>query len=96
MSGLQHASAGAHGDNSPSPRSARYGLILFTVYLLLYGSFVLLNAFAPDLMEIILVAGINCAVLSGIGLIVAALVLALLYGWLCRAAVSMRDRGASP
>ena len=36
-------------------------------------------------MEWTPVAGINLAILYGFGLIVAALVLALLYGWLCRA-----------
>lgn len=69
-------------------RNARYGLWLFAVYLLLYGGFVGINAFAPQWMEIRPVAGINLAILYGMGLIVAAFVLALLYGWLCRLAVS--------
>lgn len=65
-------------------RNARIGLVLFTLYLLLYGGFVLLNAYSPETMEWTPVAGINLAILYGFGLIVAALVLALLYGWLCR------------
>ncbi len=64
-------------------RNARIGRVLFTIYLLLYGGFVLLNAFSPETMEITPVAGINLAILYGFGLIVAAFVLALLYGWLC-------------
>lgn len=75
-----------------SSRSSRYGLILFGIYLALYGGFVSLNAFAPSLMEGILFAGINVAVGYGIGLIVAALALALLYGWLCRANAAVRDK----
>ncbi len=66
-------------------RNARIGLVLFCVYLLLYAGFVLVNAFSPDTMEITPVAGINLAILYGFGLIVAALILAFLYGWLCRA-----------
>ncbi len=65
-------------------RNARIGFVLFVVYLLLYGGFVFLNAFAADVMEITPIAGVNLAILYGIGLIVAALVLALLYGFLCK------------
>jgi uncharacterized membrane protein (DUF485 family) len=72
-------------------RNARIGLVLFAVYLLLYGGFVLLNAFAPQAMEATPVAGINLAILYGFGLIIAALVLALLYGWLCTADGDVSD-----
>lgn len=65
-------------------RNARVGLILFGVYLLLYGGFVLLNAFSPTTMERTPVAGVNLAILYGFGLIIAAFVLAMLYGFLCR------------
>lgn len=65
-------------------RNARIGLILFTVYLALYGGFVLLNAFSPDTMEVPVLAGVNLAIVYGFGLIIGALVLALLYGYLCR------------
>lgn len=65
-------------------RIARLGLILFAVYLILYGLFVLLAAFAPDVMERLPAGGINLAVWYGLGLIVAAFVLALIYGFLCR------------
>ena len=64
-------------------RNARIGLILFFVYLLLYGGFVLTNAFSPETMELTPLAGINLAVLYGFGLIISAFVLALLYGFLC-------------
>ena len=67
-------------------RNSRYGLILFSIYLALYGGFVLLNAFAPERMDRIIGGGINLAVAYGFGLIVAAFVLALGYGWLCRPA----------
>ena len=45
------------------------------------------NAFAPEMMESLPIAGINLAILYGFGLIVLALVLALLYGALCKADV---------
>ena len=64
-------------------RNARIGFWLFCVYLVLYGGFVLLNAFAPQTMEWTPLAGVNLAIWYGFGLIVAALGLALLYGALC-------------
>lgn len=81
-----------HGPKHPVPaeneavtsRRARFGLAFFAFYLLLYGGFVLLNAFAPAVMERTPLLGINVAVLYGMSLIVAAFVLALVYGWLCR------------
>ena len=65
-------------------KNARLGLQLFCVYLLLYGGFVLINTFAPEMMESTPIEGINLAIIYGFGLIVAALVLALLYGALCK------------
>ena len=64
-------------------RNARLGLILFSVYLVLYGGFVLVNAFNPDSMEWTPIEGVNLAILSGFGLIIAALLISLLYGFLC-------------
>lgn len=64
--------------------NARIGIVLFAVYLLLYGGFVFLNAFAADVMETTPIAGVNLAILYGFGLIIAALLLALLYGVLCK------------
>ena len=57
------------------------GMILFVLYLILYGGFVLLNAFAPETMEITPMAGVNLAIWYGVGLIVTAIALALIYGW---------------
>jgi uncharacterized membrane protein (DUF485 family) len=65
-------------------RVSRIGLSLFAVYLVLYGGFVLLAAFAPQWMEMTPLAGVNLAIWYGFGLIVAALVLALVYGWVSR------------
>ena len=77
-------------------RNTRLGLFLFALYLLLYGAFVVASAFAPGIMERTPIAGVNLAVLAGFGLIGAAFVLALLYGWLCRsgAAASRGNREA--
>ncbi len=62
----------------------KLGLILFGAYFVCYAAFVLVNAFAPSAMEHELLSGINLAIATGFGLIALALVLAALYGWLCR------------
>jgi uncharacterized membrane protein (DUF485 family) len=85
MVGLDHGANGPSDDDHPeiTARNTKNGLILFAVYLVIYGAFVLTNAFAPAVMENT-VAGVTLAILSGFGLIIAAFVLALVYGWLCR------------
>ncbi len=76
----------SHSDHHPETvsRNARNGLILFAVYVVLYLGFMLLNAFAPERMREPVLAGVNLAIVYGFGLIVAALVLALIYMALCR------------
>lgn len=77
----------ANNDTSPDPAAgykARLGLLLFTIYALLYCGFVAINLTMPGLMELTVFWGINLAVVYGFGLIVAALALALVYDALCR------------
>jgi len=69
----------------------RLGLGLFAVYLLLYVGFMLLCAFAPAVMELRPMGGLNLALLYGFGLIIAAVVLAMIYGGLCRVAPPPAD-----
>jgi uncharacterized membrane protein (DUF485 family) len=93
--GLDHK-PGESGDLDSlltSARNSRYGLVLFAIYLAVYTGYVWLSAFRPDLAEATPVAGVNVAVLYGFGLIVAAFVLALLYGWLCRKPVHVDGPG---
>lgn len=66
------------------PRHARYGLALFGIYVLLYGGFIALAVFNTPLMGQPVLFGLNLAITYGFGLIIAALVLALVYMWLCR------------
>jgi len=59
------------------------GLRLFLVYALTYSVFVIINLVSPTLMETIVFWGLNLAVVYGVGLILLAIVLALVYNWLC-------------
>lgn len=64
--------------------NARIGLVLFSVYLILFGGFVWLNAFSAETMQTRPLAGLNLAILYGFGLILAAIVLSLIYGLVAR------------
>lgn len=68
-------------DNSASVKS-KLGIILFTLYALIYAGFIFINVFAPGVMgkEI---GSINLAIYYGLGLIIFALVLAVIYNHYC-------------
>lgn len=83
-------------DAGTAARNSQYGLQLFAVYFAVYAGFVILNAFRPDLMERTPVAGINVAILYGFGLICGALLLSLIYGWLCKMPVSSEKNWETP
>ena len=82
MPSHDHASA-EPPDPASERHNARLGLGLFAVYLIGYAAFVAVNAFAPERMSAP-VAGVNGAVASGFGLIVGAVLLAVVYSALCR------------
>jgi len=71
-------------------RNARLGLWLFSIYCILYAGFMGLTAFSFETLAKP-VAGVNWAILYGMGLIVAALLLAVVYMILC----SKDDDGAN-
>lgn len=88
MGGFGHdpVVSGEPEDVAVSRRNARHGLVLFALYCAFYAGFVGLNAFAPATMARN-VAGIHLAVWYGLGLILAAMVLAVIYTILCHGPV---------
>ncbi len=85
MAGLHQANS---SDDSASPqeiaRNSTIGWRLFLIYSLVYGLYVAVNAFAPSWMEKVIFWGLNLAILSGFGLILFAVLMAFVYGYLCR------------
>ncbi len=65
-------------------RNSRYGMVLFLIYLFIYGGFVAISAFWPEVMAREALFGVNLAVTYGFTLIATAMFLALVYTWLCR------------
>jgi uncharacterized membrane protein (DUF485 family) len=82
-----------HSDHNEAAASrSRLGLTFFLLYVVLYAGFMGLNAFAPQLMSRTPFGGVNFATLYGLGLIIAAFVLALLYAMLS-SSENADDRG---
>jgi uncharacterized membrane protein (DUF485 family) len=86
MAGFDHSHLPPEEVRDPAVEryNARLGLVLFAVYLAAYLAYVLINAFRPAVMDELVFSGINVAVASGLGLIIGALVVAVVYAWLCR------------
>ena len=61
----------------------RLGAWMFLLYALVYAGFVIINLVRPGAMEIVLFGGLNLAVVYGFGLIIFALILALVYSQAC-------------
>lgn len=72
-------------ENSPERQyNMRLGLVLFAIYCALYAGFVFINALDAQLMDTIVLAGLNLAIVYGMALIVTALIMALIYGAMCK------------
>lgn len=97
MAGLDHGPSVPSEPDDPAvaARNARYGLVLFVFYFTFYAAFVAINAFWSDVMSMT-VGGVNLAVSYGLGLIAAAIVLALVYSWLCRGTAKRQAAGDAP
>ncbi len=65
-------------------RNSSIGIRMTLLYLILYGGFVVLSVFRPGWMGAQAILGLNLAVAYGLGLIIVAVILALVYSQLCR------------
>jgi uncharacterized membrane protein (DUF485 family) len=66
-------------------KNSRLGIWLFVIYVILYAGFMGLAAFDREMMgRPTPLGGVNVAIVYGMGLIGGALLLALLYTWLCQ------------
>lgn len=86
---MLHQPAAPSGKDPSSAYKARLGVWMFIVYALIYAGFVAINVTDPLAMEAVVAAGMNLAVVYGLGLIVIALILALIYDRMC----SSHERG---
>lgn len=61
---------------------ARVGIWMFLGYSVLYAGFILISVINPRLMELDL-GSLNLAIIYGLGLIIVALIMALIYNKIC-------------
>jgi uncharacterized membrane protein (DUF485 family) len=63
----------------------RFGILLCAIYALVYASFVAISVYDVTLMDTLMPFGLNLAIFYGLGLIVFALLLAMIYSRACAA-----------
>lgn len=81
---MLHEPASQSGPDPTAQYKARLGIWMFLVYCVAYAGFVAINVVSPDLMERTVLRGMNLAVVYGIGLILWAILLAVIYDVACR------------
>jgi len=80
---LHEPAAEVHGIDEAAAFKRRLGLILLAVYGAIYIVFIVINVASPKSMGVIVVYGLNLAIVFGFALIVIAFLLALAYNWAC-------------
>ncbi len=78
-----HEPAANVGKDLSADYKMRIGAWLFIIYCIVYAGFVLINIMSPLSMEAEIIFGLNLAVVYGFGLIIFALILALIYNHKC-------------
>lgn len=71
------------GQNAIQRYKQRLGLLLFGLYGAVYAGFIIISIYDVGLMDRIMPFRINLAAFYGIGLIVVALILSMIYSRLC-------------
>lgn len=79
---MGHGPAVKLGKDNAAGYKAKIGVSMFVVYTLIYFIFVLINVVKPEIMRS-QVIGLNLAVVYGMGLIIFAFLLALVYNHFC-------------
>jgi uncharacterized membrane protein (DUF485 family) len=80
---MLHEPAVALGKDPSFAYKRRLGVFMFLAYASIYAAFTAINVIDPRLMESVVVGGQNLAVVYGFGLIVVALIMALVYNAAC-------------
>ncbi len=89
---MLHEPAIPCGQDHAAGYKTRLGVWMFLFYAIIYAGFVAINLVKPTLMELEIVLGLNLAVVYGFGLIIFALLLAVVYSGMC----SRKERHLTP
>lgn len=80
---MDHGEAVKLGVDHASKKKSRLGVWLFFVYTAVYGIFVAIGVVNYEAMSILVYKNQNLAVMYGFGLIIFAIILGLIYNWIC-------------
>ena len=80
---MDHGPAVQYGPDNAAGFKTKLGLILFFFYAFVYGVFVFINTVNPVMMEQEIFAGLNLAIVYGFGLILFAVILGVIYNYVC-------------
>ncbi len=78
-----HEPAAQGGKDLAAAFKTSLGVKMFIFYALIYGGFICANVISPLSMETEIFLGLNLAVVYGFGLIILALIMALIYNQAC-------------
>ena len=80
---MDHGPAVELGVDLASKKKTKLGIWLFILYTIVYGIFVAIGVANYEAMSNLVLGNQNLAVVFGFGLIVLAIVMGLIYNWLC-------------
>lgn len=80
---MAHGPATQWGEDKASEYKSRLGVYLFIFYTLVYAGFIVINVVNPKLMGVKVMFGLNLACFYGFGLIFLAIIMGLIYNYLC-------------
>ncbi len=80
---MHHGPAVEMGKDNSIPLKQALGIKLFFVYLLFYIGFIVIGIVSPELLASKVIIGLNLAYVYGMGLIVLAIVMGLIYNHYC-------------
>jgi uncharacterized membrane protein (DUF485 family) len=80
---MLHEPAVEMGQDLSIPKKTKLGVILFLVYLFIYAGFVFIGVMYPSALGVEVLGGQNLAIIYGMGLIVLAAVMGIIYNYFC-------------
>lgn len=88
---MSHGPATEWKENkSLDKKKARLGVVMFVIYTVIYAGFILINVMDSQIMRIN-IGSFNVAIVYGFGLIILALVLAIVYNHVCTSAEKLTE-----
>jgi len=80
---MDHGPAVELGVDLASKKKAKLGVWLFILYTIMYAIFVAIGVLKYEAMSTIVLGNLNLAVVYGFGLIILAIIMGLIYNWIC-------------